>query len=169
MAQLDRGGRASIRCGDTEPSGRPASSVCCRRWKVPRSSRSSRDAPVRPRVRVWLLATSGPTISRQPAVSSVHGAAGACCLGQAGWAERGSLAGHALTETKGALGAPRRRFPGTKLLCGLWPGQGTSREPKCPGHRASRVQTPLSHLEVMTRGDYFSQGFVTSEQTLCEA
>ena len=145
VGQLDSRGRASIQCGDTEPSGRPASSVCSRRWKAPRSwlfQGCPREAPSQSLVGGHLR----PTISRQPAVSSVHGAAGAWCLGQAGWAEQGNLAGHVLTGTKGALGAPRRRFLGTKFLCGLWPGRGTSRESQCPGHRTGLAQTPLSHL-----------------------
>ena len=134
VGQLDSGGRASIQCGDTEPSGRPVSSVCTRRWKVPKSwlfQRCPCEAPSQSLAGGHLRAT----ISRQPAVSTVHGAAGAWCLGQAGWAEQGNLVGHALTGTKGALGAPGRRFPGTKFLCGLWPGRGTSRESQCPGHQ----------------------------------
>lgn len=134
VGQLDSRGRASIQCGDREPSGRPASSVCSRRWNAPRSWLFQEC----PREALSQSLASGhlrPTISRQPAFSSVHGAAGAWCLGQAGWAEQGNLAGHVLTGTKGALGDPRRRFPGAKFLCGLWLGRGTSRESQCPGHR----------------------------------
>ena len=82
------------------PSGRPVSSVCTRRWKVPKSwlfQRCPCEAPSQSLAGGHLRAT----ISRQPAVSTVHGAAGAWCLGQAGWAEQGNLVGHALTGTKG--------------------------------------------------------------------
>lgn len=109
MAQLDSGGRASIQCGDTEPSGRPASSVCRRRWKVPRSSRSSRDAPVRPRVRVCCCESESGCWPRlgQPSPGSQLSVVSMELQGHAAWVKQGGQS----RETWQDMFSQRQREP----------------------------------------------------------
>lgn len=129
VGQLDSGGRASIQCGDTEPSGRPVSSVCSRRWKVPRSwlfQGCPCEAPSQS------LARPLATISRQLAVSTVHGAAGAWCVGQAG-GRAGEPGRTCLNRTKGAPWEPREKVSWDQVLWAL--ARAALRESQCPGHQ----------------------------------